>query len=351
MFYYIGEFFLILIIFMAIGLFSLMIKVVPQQTVVIVERFGKFHVAWNAGLHFKIPIIDKIANQVSLKERVLDFPPQGVITKDNIIMQVDSVVFMQVFDAIKFTYGVDNPIFGIENLVATNLRNVIGELTLDEALTSRDMINAKMSEAIDVATDPWGIRVNRVELKDIQPPREITEAMSKEMKAEREKRQAVLEAEAHKQSIITRSQGDKEAKILAAQAEQEAQIALARGKAESIRLVYEAEAVGIERLNAAKISEPVLRMKGIDALKDIADGNSTKIFMPTEITQAVSSLGVFGEALGIGDSTAAAPKPKKAAAPENDPCLDEDSSYISRENQAIESQMRSSVENASLPLQ
>lgn len=347
MFYFIGQFIIIFIIVLVVLFLSLTVKIVPQQTVVIVERFGKFHVAWNAGLHFKIPLIDTIASHVSLKERVLDFPPQGVITKDNITMQVDSVVFMQVFDAIKYTYGVDNPIFGIENLVATNLRNVIGELTLDEALTSRDMINAKMSESIDVATDPWGIRVNRVELKDIQPPKEITDAMSKEMKAEREKRQAVLEAEAHKQSIITRSQGDKEAKILAAQAEQEAQIALARGKAESIRLVYEAEAAGIERLNAAQISEPVLRMKGIEALKDIADGNSTKIFMPTEITQAVSSLGVIGEALGVGDSTDAKKKPKKAPAFNMDPCLDDDSSHISRENHIIESQMQSSLENAS----
>ncbi len=253
----------ILPIILIIGALAAMINIVPQQTVLVVERFGKFHVAWNAGLHFKIPVIDMIANRVSLKERVLDFPPQGVITKDNITMQVDSVVFMQVFDAKKYTYGVENPIFGIENLVATNLRNVIGELTLDEALTSRDMINTKIGEAIDAATDPWGIRVNRVELKDIKPPKEITDAMSKEMKAEREKRQALLEAEAHKQSIITRSQGDKEAKILAAQAEQEAQIALAKGKAESIRLVYDAEASGIERLNSAQISESVLRLKGI----------------------------------------------------------------------------------------
>ncbi len=336
--------FLIIPLCFVIFIIAATINIVPQQTVVIVERFGKFHVAWNAGLHFKIPIIDVIANRVSLKERVLDFPPQGVITKDNITMQVDSVVFMQVFDAKKYTYGVENPIFGIENLVATNLRNVIGELTLDEALTSRDMINAKMSESIDAATDPWGIRVNRVELKDIQPPKEITDAMSKEMKAEREKRQALLEAEAHKQSIITRSEGDKEAKILAAQAEQEAQIALAKGKAESIRLVYDAEASGIERLNEAKISESVLRLKGIEALKDISDGNSTKVFMPTEITQAVSSLGILGEALGIGDSTKANPKPPKVDVLQKDPCLDDESSKISHEDHLIEHGIRTNLE-------
>ena len=336
-------FFILLILI--IGLIAATINIVPQQTVVIVERFGKFLVAWNAGLHFKIPVIDAVANRVSLKERVLDFPPQGVITKDNITMQVDSVVFMQVFDAKKYTYGVENPIFGIENLVATNLRNVIGELTLDEALTSRDMINARMSEAIDTATDPWGIRVNRVELKDIQPPKEITDAMSKEMKAEREKRQALLEAEAHKQSIITRSEGDKEAKILAAQAEQEAQIALAKGKAESIRLVYDAEASGIERLNSARISESVLRLKGIEALKDISNGNSTKIFMPTEITQAVSSLGVLGEALGIGDSTDIRPKAPALKPLPKDPCLDEDSSRISHEDHMIEHGIQTSLES------
>ncbi len=327
------------------GIIAMMINIVPQQTVLIVERFGKFHVAWNAGLHFKIPVIDTVASRVSLKERVLDFPPQGVITKDNITMQVDSVVFMQVFDAKKYTYGVENPIFGIENLVATNLRNVIGELTLDEALTSRDMINAKMSESIDAATDPWGIRVNRVELKDIQPPKEITDAMSKEMKAEREKRQALLEAEAHKQSIITRSEGDKEAKILAAQAEQEAQIALAKGKAESIRLVYDAEASGIERLNAARISDSVLRLKGIEALKDVSNGNSTKIFMPTDITEVISTLGVVGEALGVGDSTKAAPKKVTPAPLEKDPCLDNESSKISHEDHAIAHDIRQNLES------
>lgn len=344
MLFFISQLIVILFLIIIIAIIVMTVNIVPQQTVVIVERFGKFHAAWNAGLHFKIPVIDMIANKVSLKERVLDFPPQGVITKDNITMQVDSVVFMQVFDAKKYTYGVENPIFGIENLVATNLRNVIGELTLDEALTSRDMINAKISEAIDQATDPWGIKVNRVELKDIQPPKEITDAMSKEMKAEREKRQALLEAEAHKQSIITRSEGDKEAKILAAQAEQEAQIALAKGKAESIKMVYEAEAQGLEKLNRTKVTESVLRLKGIEALKDIADGNSTKIFMPTEITQAVSSLGVLGEALGIGEATHPEEKPAPPTVIPADPCLDEDSSHISREDHIVEYGINKSLE-------
>ncbi len=321
------------------------LHVVPQQTVYIVERLGKYKHSWEAGLHIKIPVIDRIASKVSIKEQVLDFPPQGVITKDNITMRVDSVVFMKVFSPKEYTYGVENAILGIENLVATNLRNVIGELTLDEALTSRDRINAKMSEAIDTATDPWGIKINRVELKDIMPPQEITDAMSKEMKAEREKRQAILEAQAHKDSIITRSEGDKQSKILQAEAEKEAQIALAKGKAEAIKMVYEAEAQGLEKLASSHVTESVLKLKGLEALKDVADGNATKIFMPSDISSVVESLGILGESIGIGDHIPPHPKLKKTRVIEPDPCLDEESSYISHENNVVGQEIRSDLEN------
>ena len=335
----------IVIIIIAIVFLANALHIVPQQTVFIIERLGKFKAEWQAGLHIKIPFIDRVASRVSVKEQVLDFPPQGVITKDNITMRVDSVVFMKVFSPKEYTYGVENAIIGIENLVATNLRNVVGELTLDEALTSRDRINAKMSEAIDAATDPWGIKINRVELKDIMPPKEITDAMSKEMKAEREKRQAILEAQAHKDSIITRSEGDKQSKILQAEAEKEAQIALAKGKAEAIKMVYEAEAQGLEKLASSHVTESVLKLKGLEALKDVADGNATKIFMPSDISSMIQTLGVIGESLGVGEHIPPQKKANKVRTIEPDPCLDEDSSHISRENNVIGQEIRFDLED------
>lgn len=318
-------------ILVAIILLFKCIRVVPQANCWVTEFLGKYRSSWNSGLHFKVPFFEKIVNKVSLKERTLDFQPQRVITKDNVTMAIDSVVFMQVLDAKLFTYGIDNPMFAIENLAATTLRNIVGEMDFDQTLSSRDAINAKMIGVLDEATDPWGIKITRVEIKNIQPPVEIQEVMTKQMRAEREKRQAILEAEAHQESVIKRAEGDKRAKVLAAEAERDAQIALAEGKAKSIQLVYEAEANGLSRLNAVKVDQSVLRLKGLDALKEVADGNSTKIFMPTELTQIVSSLGVAGEVMGIGDAMPPKKKPLPKRPVINDDCLDLHSSEISHD--------------------
>jgi regulator of protease activity HflC (stomatin/prohibitin superfamily) len=288
--------FLILLIVIII-LLLLCLKIVPQAYCYVVERLGKYHAIWGAGVHFLLPIIDRVVNKISLKEQVLDFPPQPVITKDNVTMQIDSVVYAKVFDPEKFTYGVENPMRGLQNLTATTLRNVVGEMELDQTLTSRDQINEKMRAVLDAATDEWGLKVTRVEIKNIQPPKEIEEVMTKQMRAERERRQTVLEAQAHQEAVVARAKGDKEAKELAAEAESNAQIFLARGRAESIKLVYEAQAEGIEKLNKADVSEGVLRLKGLEALKDVADGQATKIYMPTDIAASVAELGILGDAL------------------------------------------------------
>ncbi|MBQ0058650.1 MAG: SPFH/Band 7/PHB domain protein, partial [Lachnospiraceae bacterium] len=278
----------ILIVLIIIILLSC-IRVVPQGYVYVVERLGKYLSSWEAGLHFKVPIFDRVVRKISMKEQVLDFPPQPVITRDNVTMQIDSVVFCVVFDPKLYTYGVEHPIAGLQNLAATTLRDIIGEMELDQTLTSRDAINARMQSVLDVATDPWGIKVTRVEIKNIQPPVEVEQTMLKQMKAERERRQTVLEAQAHQEAVVSRAEGDKKAKILAAEAERDAQIALAEGRAKSIALVYEAEARGIEKLNAAKVSPEVLKLKGIEALKDVSEGRATKIFMPTDLTNIVST--------------------------------------------------------------
>ncbi len=321
------------------------IRIVPQGYVFVIEHLGKYKTSWQAGLHVKIPFIERVAKTISLKEQVLDFPPQPVITKDNVTMQIDSVVFMKVFDPSLYTYGVENPIAGLQNLSATTLRNIIGEMELDQTLTSRETINGKMQVILDEATDQWGIKVTRVEIKNIQPPKEIEEVMTKQMRAERERRQTVLEAQAHQEAVVSRAEGDKKAKILAAEAERDAQIALAEGKARSLKLVYEAESQGLEALRNANVSESVLRLKGLEALKDVADGRATKIYMPSDIAGIVSSLGLAGEALGIGDAAAIdkSAKPKKAVA--EDPCLHEESSAGAREaaaaTQAINAEMNS----------
>ena len=300
------------------------IRVVPQGQAYVIENLGRFKCVWDAGLHLKVPFFERVAKKVSLKEQVLDFPPQPVITKDNVTVNLDSVVFCKVFDPRLYTYGVESPIAGLQNLSATTLRNIVGELELDQLLTSRDAINQKLQAILDQATDPWGIKVTRVELKNIQPPREIEEVMTKQMRAERERRQTVLEAQAHQEAVVSRAEGDKKAKILSAEAERDAQIALAQGRARSIELVYQAEAEGIKRLNEASISENVLKLKGIEALKDVSDGRATKIYMPSEIASVVTSLGIVGEALGVGDATkvdtSAKPKPVVKA----DDCCDED---------------------------
>ena len=325
---------MVLIIVLVIIIVTLVIpniRIVPQGYVFVIEHLGKYKTAWPAGLHVKIPFVERVAKTISLKEQVLDFPPQPVITKDNVTMQIDSVVFMKVFDPALYTYGVENPIAGLQNLSATTLRNIIGEMELDQTLTSRETINGKMQVILDEATDQWGIKVTRVEIKNIQPPKAIEEVMTKQMRAERERRQTVLEAQAHQEAVVSRAEGDKKAKILAAEAERDAQIALAEGKAKSLALVYEAEAKGLEALKDANVSESVLRLKGIDALKDIADGRATKIYMPSDIAGAISSLGVAGEALGIGDATKINKDPKPVKAAEPDPCLSEESSKGTRE--------------------
>ncbi len=321
------------------------IRIVPQGYVFVIEHLGKYKTSWQAGLHVKIPVIERVVKTISLKEQVLDFPPQPVITKDNVTMQIDSVVFMKVFDPALYTYGVENPIAGLQNLSATTLRNIIGEMELDQTLTSRETINGKMQVILDEATDQWGIKVTRVEIKNIQPPKEIEEVMTKQMRAERERRQTVLEAQAHQEAVVSRAEGDKKAKILAAEAERDAQIALAEGKAQSLKLVYEAESQGLEALRNANVSESVLRLKGLEALKDVADGRATKIYMPSDITGIVSSLGLAGEALGIGDATAIDRSEKPVKKAETDPCLHDNSSEGAREaaaaTQAINAEVSS----------
>ena len=265
------------------------IRIVPQAHIYIVERLGAYSETWTVGLHFKIPIIENIAKVVSLKERVVDFAPQPVITKDNVTMQIDTVVYYQVTDGKLFTYGVDNPMAAIENLTATTLRNIVGDLELDETLTSRDTVNTKMRAILDEATDAWGIKINRVELKNILPPREIQEAMEKQMKAERERREAILIAEGEKKSKILVAEGEKQSMILKAEAIKEEQIRRAEGEAEAILAVQKATAEGIRLIREAGIDNSVLALRGIEALKDVADGQATKIIIPSDL-QSIAGL-------------------------------------------------------------
>ena len=289
--------FLLILIALIIVLVVLNVRIVPQAESFVIERLGKYKCTWTAGIHIKVPFIERIARKVSLKEQVLDFPPQPVITKDNVTMQIDSVVFMRVFDSQLYTYGIENPIAGLQNLSATTLRNIIGDMELDQTLTSREAINGQMQAILDEATDPWGIKVTRVEIKNIQPPAEIEEVMTKQMRAERERRQTVLEAQAHQEAVVSRAEGDKRAKILAAEAEKDARIALAEGEAKSLLLVAQAKADGLAMLRDVKITDPVLKYKSIEALKDMADGQATKIYMPAELSHLVAGLEVAGEAL------------------------------------------------------
>lgn len=293
----------IIISVLVIVILAMSLRIVPESSCAVIEFLGSFKVVWQKGLHFKIPILERIRNYVSLKEQVADFLPQPVITKDNVTMQIDTVVYYKIFDPRLYTYGVENPVNALENLTATTLRNIIGDLELDETLTSRDTINGRMQAILDEATDAWGIKVNRVELKNILPPREIQEAMEKQMKAEREKRQTLLEAEAHQQSVVARAKGDKEAKILEAEAARDAAIAIATGEAEKIRLVYEAEANGITKLKEAGADESILALKRIEAMKDIANGRATKIFMPSDMTNFATQIGSISELLGTSAAT------------------------------------------------
>lgn len=270
------------------------VKIVPQAHAYVVERLGGYKETWSVGLHFKIPMIDRVARRVSLKEQVVDFEPQAVITKDNVTMQIDTVVFFQITDPKKYAYGVESPIAAIENLTATTLRNIIGDLELDETLTSRETINTKMRTILDIATDEWGIKVNRVELKNIMPPKAIQDAMEKQMKAERERREAILRAEGekkstilvaegHKESAILDAEAEKQAAILRAEAQKEAMIRQAEGEAEAILKVQQANADGIRFLKEAGADEAVLTMKSLEAFEKAADGKATKIIIPSEI--------------------------------------------------------------------
>ena len=266
------------------------IKVVPQAKVYVIERLGSYYKTWHNGLQLKIPFIDRVSNVVTLKEVVKDFAPQPVITKDNVTMQIDTVVYFQITDAKLYTYGVENPINAIETLTATTLRNIIGELELDQTLTSRDIINSKMRAILDEATDPWGIKVNRVEVKNIIPPRDIQEAMEKQMRAERERREKILQAEGEKKSSILIAEGEKESAILRAEAKKEAQIKIAEGEAEAMLKLKSAEAQGIRLLKEAGADKAVLALKSYDALANVANGQATKIILPADL-QGVASIG------------------------------------------------------------
>ena len=269
------------------------IRVVQQARAYVIERLGAYRTTWNVGLHFKLPFIERVAKVVSLKEQVADFPPQPVITEDNVTMQIDTVVYFQITDPKLYTYGIERPIVAIENLSATTLRNIIGDLELDQCLTSRDVINTKMRAILDEATDPWGIKVNRVELKNILPPREIQNAMEKQMKAERERREAILRAEGEKKSAILTAEGEKEAAILRADAKKQAQILEAQGEAEAILTVQRATAEGIKLINESAPTDPVIKIKALEAFTAAANGRATKIIIPSEIQ------GLAGLAEGI----------------------------------------------------
>ncbi len=259
------------------------IKVVQQAKAVVIERLGAYQSTWGVGIHFKIPFIERVAKTVSLKEQVVDFPPQPVITKDNVTMQIDTVIYFQITDPKMYTYGVEHPLTAIENLTATTLRNIIGELELDQTLTSRDIINSKMRAILDEATDPWGIKINRVELKNILPPKEIQNAMEKQMKAERERRESILKAEGEKKSAILIAEGEKESAILRADAQKQAHILEAEGQAEAILKVQQATAEGIKLLNEAGASDEVIKLRALEAFTAAADGKATKIIIPSEI--------------------------------------------------------------------
>ena len=296
------------------------ICVVPQAAEYVIERLGRYKTNWSAGLHIKVPFIEKISKKITLKEQVLDSPPQPVITKDNVTMQIDTVVYFKIFDAKLYTYGVVNPLSALENLTATTLRNLVGELELDGTLTSRDTINAKMTAILDEATDQWGIKVNRVELKNIIPPAEIQNAMEKQMKAERERRETLLQAEGHKAAAITRAEGDKQAMILAAEGERDAKIAKAEGEARAIYLRKKAEADGIKAIKEAGADASVLELKRYETLVEMSNGTAAKLIIPTDAVGMVSKNAVFTETTGLGDVTKEAKKP--APKKKEDPCCE-----------------------------
>lgn len=296
------------------------LRVVPQANEFVIERLGKFHTVWQAGVHFLMPFIDSVEKRITLKEQVLDSPPQPVITKDNVTMQIDTVIFFRIYDSKLYAYGAVNPINALENLAATTLRNIVGELELDATLTSRDKINGEMTVILDEATDQWGIKVTRVELKNIMPPKEIQNAMEKQMKAERDRRETLLQAEGHKAAAITRAEGDKQAMILAAEGERDARIARAEGEAKAIYLSKKAEADGIKALREAAPDAAILELKKYESLVKMADGQAAKLIIPTDAVEAVGKSVIFSEATGIGDSTKQGKRKEVEIKP--DPCCE-----------------------------
>lgn len=314
---------LAVLIIVAVLLFKC-IRIVPQSQAYVIEFLGTYTKTLGNGLHFLVPIVERVAKKVSLKEQLADFPPQPVITKDNVTMQVDTVVYFSVVNPQLYCYGIDDPMIGLENLTATTLRNIIGELELDQTLTSRDTINTKMRAILDEATDPWGIKVNRVELKNIIPPKDIQNAMEKQMRAEREKRQTLLESEAHKQSVVLRAEGDKQAMVLQAEAERDAAIARATGEAESIRLIYEAEANGMKLLSETQMSQSAMQLKQLEALRALGDGRATKLVVPTELAASASLLGYVGDVITAAKKDADATPKEEPSDPQHDDCCDDE---------------------------
>lgn len=300
---------LIVLIVVILVILARCVRVVQQSKAYVIERLGAFHTVWSVGLHFKVPFIDRVLRVVSLKEQVADFPPQPVITKDNVTMQIDTVLYYQITDPELFAYGVENPMNAIENLTATTLRNIIGELELDQSLTSRDIINARMRSILDEATDPWGIKVNRVELKNILPPKDIQNAMEKQMRAERERREQILQAEGQKQSQILVAEGEKESRILRADGEKQARIMEAEAEAAAILRVNEAMANSLKLLNESNPTDPVIRIKALEAFQAAANGKATKIIIPSEIQGLAGLAEGIVETVRRPDTGRAAPGP------------------------------------------
>lgn len=312
-------FFIVLAVVILVLIFA-NIRIVPQATEYVIEFLGKYKTTWGAGIHVKIPFVERIAKRITLKEQVMDSPPQPVITKDNVTMQIDTVVFFRIYNAKLYAYGAVNPISALENLTATTLRNIVGELELDSTLTSRDTINGKMTAILDEATDQWGIKVSRVELKNIIPPAEIQNAMEKQMKAERDRRETLLQAEGHKAAAVTRAEGDKQAMILEAEGERDARIARAEGEARAIYLSKKAEADGLMALKEAAADAAVLELKKYEALIKMANGKAAKIIIPTDAVNATKQNVLFSETTGLGDTTKQAPEPLDE--PKQDPCCE-----------------------------
>ncbi len=288
-------FIVVLLIIFAVIIY--LIRIVPQAKAYVIERLGTYCKTWHTGPHFLVPFVDRVANKVSLKEIVMDFEPQPVITEDNVTMQIDTVVYFQITDPKLYTYGVEQPISALENLTATTLRNIIGDLELDETLTSRDIINSKMRSILDEATDPWGIKVNRVEVKNIIPPRDIQDTMEKQMRAERERREKILQAEGEKRAAVLQAEGEKEAMILRAVAKKESMIAEAEGKARALEIIYDAEAYGVKKISESTPSKEYLTLQSYETLKKVADGQATKLIIPSSIQDVAGTLSALSEVI------------------------------------------------------